>query len=339
MSRARAIFDDLIAGDAAARWARIEKLVTDKEQESLWLDFKEVGATADPNEAYLKEKLARALSGFVNTEGGVLVYGIFAKEGKKGEPDAAEKITPIASPGKFRAALEKLALTITDPVVGGLIVQEIVKPEADEGVVVAFVPESNGAPHRIVSTSEKWNDRYMMRTATSVVVMPHRLLADRFGRGAAPLLQLTARFTSFSPAAVEFRLSNLGRGAARRPAFALVHASSAFQEPILHGRTSTTGFGMRQDRVSSTEVRTLIEGRGDVVIYPGMELFVHRWQTRLSSATGALELDLDVVLYALDMQPFRGSGKLYVGVGESQDEAMARALLIPSAEELRGLGV
>lgn len=98
MSRARSIFDQLTTGDATERWAHIEELVAQRAQESLWLDFKEVGPSADPKEPYLKEKLARALSGFANTEGGVLVYGVYAKEGKKGESDAAEKLTPIVPP-------------------------------------------------------------------------------------------------------------------------------------------------------------------------------------------------------------------------------------------------
>lgn len=116
MLRARMIFEDLTKGDGDARWERIERLVTGRETESLWLDFKEVRQpTALPNEDYLKDKLARAISGFANTEGGVLVYGIYAKDGKKGEPDAAEKITPIEKPGRFRAALEKLAVTLRTP--------------------------------------------------------------------------------------------------------------------------------------------------------------------------------------------------------------------------------
>ena len=330
------IFDDLSTGDQATRWARIEKLVADRAQESLWLDFKEVGPAADPKEPYLKEKLARALSGFANTEGGVLVYGIYAKEAKKGEPDAAEKITPVAEPARFRASLEKLVLTLTDPVVGGVVVQDIVNPAKDEGVVVVLVPESSGAPHRIVSTSPEMNDKYMMRTATSVVVMPHRHLADRFAARAAPALQLTARFTALNPAMVEFRLRNLGRGAARRPALQLVHDASAFQEGMTAGRTSTTGFGMRQEHASTGRLCTLIEARDDVVIYPGMDLLVHRWQTRLAGPS--FELSLEVTLYALDMQPIQGSGKLFIGHGEAEVIAIERKLTVPGTDELAALG-
>jgi hypothetical protein len=333
MSRARMIFEDLTKGDAADRWARIERLVAEKEPESLWLDFKEVrDPAAEPKEDYLKEKLARALSGFANTEGGILVYGIFAKEGKKGEPDAAEKITPIAEPSRFRAALEKLVKTLTDPVVGGIVVQEIVNPAKDEGVVVVFVPESNGAPHRIVSTTPVVNDKYMMRTATSVVVMPHRLLADRFSRSAPPRLQLTARFRSLGPAVVEFRLENIGRGAARRPAFEVIHPVSAFHEPA---HTSSDGFAVRaQAKVGSDRLRSLIEARLDVIIYPQMEHVIYRWHTRLAGPH--LELPLEFRLYALDMQPISGSGRLYVGVGENHDIALGRVLTIPTADESPG---
>jgi hypothetical protein len=49
MGRARALFNALTAaGDETARWARSEKLVTDREQESLWLDFKAVNPGRGP---------------------------------------------------------------------------------------------------------------------------------------------------------------------------------------------------------------------------------------------------------------------------------------------------
>lgn len=211
---------------------------------------------------------------------------------------------------------------------GGVVVQEIVNPASGEGVVVVFVPESIGAPHRVVSAAADINDRYMMRTATSVVVMPHRHLADRFAARAAPQLQLIARLTAVSPATVEFRLPNLGRGAARRPAFQLVHDSSAFQEPMITGRASTTGFGMRQEALSTGRSRTLIEAREDVIVYPGMDLVAHRWQTRLAGP--AFELTLHVVLYALDMQPIQGNGRLFMSAGEQEATVKARELVVPS---------
>lgn len=305
MSRARMIYEDLTKGDGDARWERIERLVTDRETESLWLDFKEVRQpTALPNEDYLKDKLARAISGYANTEGGVLVYGIYAKDGKKGEPDAAEKITAIEKPGRFRAALEKLAVTLTDPVVGGIVVKEIVKPSTDEGVVVVFVPESNGAPHRVVSAGADVNEKYMMRTATSVMVMPHRLLADRFARTAPPALRMIVRVADppGSPTRVEFWLKNIGRGAARQPAILFPDLPPNFEPSV--GTRLTSRFVFRKNDVGDRKRLFLVEPHEDVIIYPGMEQYV---ATLPVQGGQSFTVQIPVVLHALDMQPVVGT--------------------------------
>ena len=208
-TRARVFFDELTApGNAAERWARIEKLKADAEEESLWLDFKEVAPGAVPaNEAFIREKLARALSGFANTEGGVLLYGVRTKGAAKGSPDRAQEIVEIDNVGAFRAGLEKLASVLVDPVVGNVVVEEIVNAMTPScGVVAVFVPASNGGPHRVVRAGTDANDRYYMRTTTEFVVLPHTLLADRFGRTASPRLELRIQFTDAQT--LELRLRN-----------------------------------------------------------------------------------------------------------------------------------
>lgn len=310
MNRARAIFDELTTGAGdAERWSRISRLVAEKEAESLWLDFKEVNPTADPRtDNYIKEKLARSLSGFANTEGGVIVYGVVAQGGKKGQPDIAERIAPIRSPAVFRGHLERIVSSLVDPLIGGIAIQEIVDPNTSDGVVIVLVPESTGGPHRVVGASAEANDRYMMRTATEFVVMPHSALADRFSRTAPPLLRMTARFSQLAPATLELLLTNVGRGTARRPAIELVTPTSALQDPPTSNLVS--GFVVR--KIASNNVRTaryLIEPHTDVVLYPGQERRVHVWETRLS---GRLELPFEVRLYTIDTRPVQGSGKLEV---------------------------
>jgi hypothetical protein len=222
------LFDELTSRSQPApdRWARVVKLVSDAEEESLHLDFKEVTVAPPANPAddpYILEKLARSLSGFANVGGGLLIYGIRTAGGGKGQPDRAQAITPIPSLRAFRASIEKRASLVVDPVIASVDVREVEDPShPDHGVLAILVPESLGGPHRAVRTRAETNERYFMRTTTEIQTMPHSLLADRFARVARPVMRVVAMLTIGGGGVVgvglNIKLRNVGRGVASQPA-------------------------------------------------------------------------------------------------------------------------
>jgi hypothetical protein len=102
-SSAEQLFEDLMAGDAAAN---LKALVTDPPSvfETDWLDFKD-GEHLDDND--VKKLWSKALSGFANVGGGVLVWGIEARRDKSGV-DAANRLSLVADPAALRSRLMQL---------------------------------------------------------------------------------------------------------------------------------------------------------------------------------------------------------------------------------------
>jgi len=74
MDRARELFKRLEAGGLAA----LERLPAEEEPESLFLDYKRSATAAgDPGlHRNDRENLSKALSGFANSEGGLLIWGV-----------------------------------------------------------------------------------------------------------------------------------------------------------------------------------------------------------------------------------------------------------------------
>src|SRR5690242_16498489 len=102
-------------------WGSIMVLLDGHEGEDLHLEFKcrESGIIDPRLTASDKEMIGRTISGFANVSGGLLVIGIRAY-GKKGEPDRATKVEPIARLAEFQANVEKALPRLTDPPVAGL---------------------------------------------------------------------------------------------------------------------------------------------------------------------------------------------------------------------------
>lgn len=72
----------------------VESFVMDKQEESLQLEFKTLlGPTLTSRDD--KENFAKALSGFANSDGGVVVWGVNARKNQDGV-DCAASLEPIA---------------------------------------------------------------------------------------------------------------------------------------------------------------------------------------------------------------------------------------------------
>ena len=177
----RGLFDELLNDG----WPRVWRLKSEAEEESLHLDFKEVRPGAIPSqEDYIKEKYAKALSGFANTGGGMLVYGIKTNGAAKGTPDRAQDVVEIENVAAFRADLDRLAARVVEPIIPAVEIKEIERPGGGgRGVVLAYVPPSSAGPHRAVRTKVSGvDDHYYVRVGTEFHVASHPFLAMLFTR-------------------------------------------------------------------------------------------------------------------------------------------------------------
>ena len=155
--------------------------VASTENESLYLDYKAFpnNSPLEKDTAFLK-LLAKAISGFANANGGVLVIGI---------NDKTRGPEPVVGLAAFAATLEEQLSRLVAFAVEGVETRSIrASTGVDEGFLVIRVPASGLAPHR----SQK-DHKYYRRTGESFVPMEHYEVADVFGRRHQPVLVPFAR--------------------------------------------------------------------------------------------------------------------------------------------------
>jgi len=172
-----------------------------------------------------RDNLVKALSGFANVSGGVLVFGVHAKSSNTDRIDRVSKIHPIADIETFRGEVERRCKQFTDPHIAGIRVERLKCPHTPgSGILLVYVPQSDGGPHRVSEGSTAIKDRYYMRTVSETTPMPHALLAAMFGRVPPPQLHLKMFFRFEGTAAngpivrLFLRLIHRGRGYAQQPA-------------------------------------------------------------------------------------------------------------------------
>jgi hypothetical protein len=159
------------------------------EQEDLHLEFKTVNKP-DLSHTDDRRNFARALSGFANTSGGIVVWGVSAKKNADSADniDCAQKSDPVPKISLFCSRLQSLTGAWIDPPVKGVRHRPLPVDEAtDEGFALTYVPQSESGPH-IVTLNKEY--RYYMRVGDSFEPMPHSHVADRFFRKRRPKLKL-----------------------------------------------------------------------------------------------------------------------------------------------------
>ncbi|MBX9652989.1 putative DNA binding domain-containing protein [bacterium] len=146
MSTAEVIYRSIV--DAPDPLQRIKQFVEEKTEESDYLEFKryEPGNPNDPKKP-IESKWAKMLSGFSNSGGGVVVWGIDTKRIEPGTLDRAHKLAPIKNAEACRNTLVKLFNRMTDPPVKGVECEFFID-EDGSGFVVSYVPNGSHKPYR-----------------------------------------------------------------------------------------------------------------------------------------------------------------------------------------------
>ena len=196
----------------------LEELVRERREEDLYLEFKQkadrrTGDLMDPD----RKAFSKALSGFANGDGGVLVFGIETSRDADGV-DRAVGLKPITGHTKFRAKLMDSVLNATQPVADDVQISSIDSTDGS-GYVKCLIPASTKPPHRAILAEHQ----YWKRVSTGHRRMEHYELEDVFGRRLRPRLKLfieqAPREGSDPFVDVRLFLLNEGRGVARHAGF------------------------------------------------------------------------------------------------------------------------
>jgi hypothetical protein len=194
----------------------IRQLVADGREEDLHLDFKLV---ADPNLSRDdRRNFAKAVSGFANSDGGLIVWGVDCRK----NPDAvdcASNAPGIENPSQFHSRLTEFTASAANPSVSGVEHRKLPdSSDGDHGFVVTYIPASDGGPHM----AKLGEDRYYRRSGASFLKMEHFEIADMFGRRPHPKLTVSYKITKWplgrpDSCRISLFLENRGKGSAQAP--------------------------------------------------------------------------------------------------------------------------
>jgi hypothetical protein len=181
MARALELFERLELDGIAA----LERLLAEEEPESLFLDFKRSATLAgDPGlNRSDRENLSKALSGFANSEGGLLIWGVDARREAGAQREVANK-APLPNAANFRTLIEGALSGESIPALSNARVLHILEDVGARGYVAVLIPQSQIGPIRATRT-----DKYHLRSGSSFGVVPHGVLAGMFGRSPQPIIQ------------------------------------------------------------------------------------------------------------------------------------------------------
>jgi hypothetical protein len=183
MSRAQELFERLRDGGCSA----LEQLIADREPESLFLDFKRspqdgISKSLAPED---NKNLSKAISGFANSSGGIIVWGVDCRRDPSTGNELAEK-HPLIDAGGFNTKLQAAVSRTTIPAHPGVQVLFFDEPmQSPAGYVVVYVPQSLIGPIRSVVSNH-----YHVRTGSDFSFLSHDVLAGMFGRVPQPNVDL-----------------------------------------------------------------------------------------------------------------------------------------------------
>jgi hypothetical protein len=161
----------------------IDEMLRVGREEDVRLDFKTVSA-GDLSKRDDRRNLAIAVTGFANSSGGIIVWGIDARRDHAGIDRAVEAVEITTLP-LFANRLADLSASCASPPVDGVLHKAIPR-SGDKGFAATFVPESHSAPHM----AKLGEDRYYKRNSSRFYTLEHFDLEDMFGRRPRPSLKL-----------------------------------------------------------------------------------------------------------------------------------------------------
>ena len=175
MSRAEDIFQKLIYFGEDA----IDEFIINRQTEELFLDFKQAvsdGKNFTTLHRDDRKNLAKAISGFGNSEGGVVVWGVECSRNVE-IGDVAKAKMKVQNVHRFLSWLENAISGCTIPS-HNKVRNHIVSVDANgDGFVATYIPKSELAP--LMTTI---GNTFYIRSGSNNVPAPYSVLAGMFGR-------------------------------------------------------------------------------------------------------------------------------------------------------------
>ncbi len=173
-------------------FSRLQQMIDDGESEGLHLECK--APTVPRVTRDLRVHLAKAASGFGNTAGGVVIWGISTTRHGHSGLDILSQLEPVGSCARFDREIRRALPTVTTPAMVSAQTKVIKRRKSDtRGVVVAHIPRTQGDP--LQSTQD---NLFYFRTGDQFSVAPYEMIKRLFSATATPDLKplFVSRLTS-----------------------------------------------------------------------------------------------------------------------------------------------
>ena len=183
MSRAEDIFQKLIYFGEDA----IDEFILTLQTEELFLDFKQAVSTGKNFNTLHRDdrkNLAKAISGFGNSEGGVVVWGVeCARDHEIG--DVAKAKVKVKNVHRFLSWLENAISGCTIPSHNKVRNHIISCDKNGDGFIATYIPKSEITP--LMSTI---GNAIYIRSGSNNVPAPYAVIAGMFGKRPQPNIEL-----------------------------------------------------------------------------------------------------------------------------------------------------
>jgi hypothetical protein len=267
--------------DAIVDEATLTKFVSEQ-VENLYVDFKIKANLATPDvDPELQKVMSKAISGFANSAGGVIVLGVDAPQGQM------PTIKPIQPLTMFEQEVNSYISRATAFAVQGVLIKSIPSSKNNGGVTLVYVPASDQAPH--CSMKDK---KYYHRIGDSFLAMEHYQLADLFGRRHHPYIipngRLSGDINWKGKIVFTIGIKNSGRSVAKYPLFEITDPDGFNFSS--YGVSGNGHFGL--SRYPNPTNFKKYRGGSDIVIHPGTDLPVTKMEFHciVDSQNGVLQL-------------------------------------------------
>ena len=160
------------------------KTLIENEKESFYVDFKEVVDDYTSKRGFSVsdyKNLAKAVSGFGNSAGGLLIFGIAEDKLIK-----TFQLKPFSGISEFSKLVNENVSRVTTPPNNYVNSFTVESSSKNFGYVVVEIPKSNFAPLQTIINDLK--HQYYMRSGESHVSIPHDVLSGMFGKRPNPIL-------------------------------------------------------------------------------------------------------------------------------------------------------
>lgn len=169
--------------ETLANYPAVQGLIDSGEAEGQFLECK---APREPRlTREMKAKLAVAASGFANSGGGVILWGVSTTRQEHSNLDVLSQIQPIGNIRRFTQQVDQLLPTLTTPSLPTKGTKILHQSRSDtRGIGVTLIPPTAGDP--VQSTVD---NLFHLRTGESFILAPYEILQRMFAGAAGPILE------------------------------------------------------------------------------------------------------------------------------------------------------